>query len=73
MKKDLPTEFTPLLTEPQAARYLTRSASSMRRDRKHGTGPIFVRIGRSIRYPKTELDEFLAACRSTRDEGVDGE
>jgi hypothetical protein len=53
---------SPLLTERQAARYLTRSVSSLRRDRKHGTGPGFLRIGRSVRYLKPELDRYILAC-----------
>jgi predicted DNA-binding transcriptional regulator AlpA len=55
---------SPLLTEKEASRYLLRSASSLRRARKNNIGPPFIRIGRSIRYPKTQLDEFIAECRS---------
>jgi len=55
-----PTEISsPLVTEKDAARYLLRSVSSLRRDRRKGTGPRFVRIGRSVRYPKLELDAYL--------------
>ena len=35
--------------------------SSLRRGRKDGTGPKFVRIGRSIRYLKSELDKYIDA------------
>jgi predicted DNA-binding transcriptional regulator AlpA len=61
---------SPLLTERQAARYLTRSVSSLRRDRKSGTGPGFVRFGRSIRYLKSQLDDFISAGKSDASEGV---
>jgi predicted DNA-binding transcriptional regulator AlpA len=50
---------SPLLSEKQASQYLKRSLSSLRRDRKLGQGPNFVRIGRSVRYVKCELDEFI--------------
>jgi hypothetical protein len=52
---------SPLFTEEQAALYLTRSVSSLRRDRKRGTGPGFVKIGRSVRYLRSELDRFIFA------------
>ena len=50
---------SPLLTEKQAAGYLTRSVSTLRRGRKNGTGPRFVRIGRSVRYQQSELDAYI--------------
>jgi predicted DNA-binding transcriptional regulator AlpA len=53
---------SPLLTEKQASAYLSRSVSTLRRGRKNGTGPKFVRIGRSIRYLKSELDGYIFAC-----------
>jgi hypothetical protein len=53
---------TPLFIEKEAAQYLTRSVSSLRRARKTGIGPKFVRIGRSIRYAKTELDNYILSC-----------
>jgi predicted DNA-binding transcriptional regulator AlpA len=57
---------SPLFTEEQAALYLTRSVSSLRRDRKNGSGPGFIRIGRrSIRYLKSELDRYILACTTT--------
>jgi predicted DNA-binding transcriptional regulator AlpA len=56
---------SPLLTEKQAAEYLTRSASSLRRDRKRATGPRFVRLGRSIRYLKSDLDNYILGCGAT--------
>jgi hypothetical protein len=61
---------SPLLTEQQAASYLMRSVSSLRRDRKNGVGPRFVRLGRSIRYPKVELDVYLSALINPGVQGV---
>jgi hypothetical protein len=72
MKKDSTEVHTLLFTEKQAARYLTRSASSLRRGRKNGTGPKFLRIGRSIRYLQCELDGYLFACRRAGNAGVVG-
>jgi hypothetical protein len=47
---------SPLLKEKPAAAYITRSVSSLRRGRKDGTGPKFVRIGdaeKSLSTPRT--------------------
>lgn len=42
-----------LATTQQAAAFLSRSIPAMERDRQHGEGVPFVRIGRSIRYQKS--------------------
>jgi len=55
---------SPLLTEKEAARYLTRSVSSLRRGRRDGAGPKFLRIGRSIRYQRSQLDAYIDACEA---------
>jgi hypothetical protein len=69
--KTVTTEVSsPLLTEKDAGRYLIRSVSSLRRDRRKGIGPRFVRIGRSVRYPKVELDAYLSSLMNTREQGV---
>jgi hypothetical protein len=63
MKKDSTEVTSPLFTEHEAACYLSRSCSSLRRDRKNGGGPGFIRFGRSIRYLRSELDDYISACR----------
>lgn len=55
-----------LLNEIQAGRYLGGkatpvSARTLQRWRMEGVGPLFVRIGRLVRYRRTDLDEWLAA------------
>jgi predicted DNA-binding transcriptional regulator AlpA len=64
MRKDLPEVPTPLFTERQAAHYLVRSVSALRRARKNGTGPKFVKIGRSIRYLRDELNAYILECQT---------
>lgn len=60
------------LTEKQAASYIGMSVPYLRADRMNGhregqtPGPPFVRIGRSIRYLRADLDEWLAAHRVVR-------
>ncbi len=55
------------LTPPEAAKYLRTSVSTLAKLRVYGGGPAFTRIGRAIRYTRTELDAFMAAgiARST--------
>jgi hypothetical protein len=62
--KDSTEVATPLFTERQAARYLTRSVSSLRRGRRNGAGPKFVKIGRSIRYLRDELNAYILECQT---------
>jgi predicted DNA-binding transcriptional regulator AlpA len=57
------------LKEAEAARYLSVSVSFLRQARsnsKHRSttpGPKYVRIGRSVRYIRSDLDKFLAENR----------
>lgn len=54
-----------LLDTPEAARYLGGtspiSASTLAHWRVAGIGPAFVRVGRAIRYRRSDLDSWLAA------------
>ena len=53
------------LTEKEAAHYIGMSVSFLRRDRMEGMvgkstpGPKWLKIGRSVRYLKEELDRWL--------------
>jgi excisionase family DNA binding protein len=54
----------PPLTSDEAAEYIGFSPSWMRQSRMAGkTGPPFHRIGRSIRYLRRDLDQWLAQRR----------
>jgi excisionase family DNA binding protein len=54
-----------LLNEPEAAEYISMSRSYLRQARMDGIrknrtpGPPFVRVGRSIRYLKDDLDQWI--------------
>jgi hypothetical protein len=56
---------SPLLTEREAAVFLRRSLSSLRRGRKSQIGPSFVRFGRSIRYRLVDLQGYIEANRKS--------
>jgi len=45
----------------EAADYLRTSPSTLAKRRLYGGGPRFTRIGRAVRYRKSDLDEFMAS------------
>lgn len=60
-----------LLTTKAAARFLGGddhpiSISTLALWRAKGTGPAYIRIGNSIRYPLSDLSEFIQASRSSK-------
>jgi excisionase family DNA binding protein len=56
---------------PEAATYLRTSTSTLAKLRCAGGGPYFVRIGRAIRYKKSDLEDFMAKSKvSSTTEGV---
>jgi hypothetical protein len=56
--------ISPLHTEAQAATLLRHSLSTLRRWRRGGTGPTFLRFGRIILYRVEDLQIFIEAHRS---------
>jgi hypothetical protein len=50
----------PVMNERNAAMYTGMSAFYLRSARCRGVGPEFLRLGRSIRYRVSDLDEWLA-------------
>jgi excisionase family DNA binding protein len=51
------------LTPHEAAEYLRSSASTLAKLRVYGGGPHFCRIGKAIRYRRSDLDAFMSARR----------
>jgi excisionase family DNA binding protein len=51
------TYFTPR----EAAEYLRSSTSTLAKARLTRRGPIFVRIGRAVRYRKSDIDAWMSA------------
>jgi predicted DNA-binding transcriptional regulator AlpA len=62
-----------IFTEIEASEYIGMSRSFLRQDRMNGhrekrtPGPHFLKIGRSIRYLKDDLDNWLFKCRIERE------
>lgn len=56
LKTDTPDQ---LLNEKEVAEYLGLSESWCQRKRWLGGGPPYRKIGRNVRYPKSELDKWI--------------
>ncbi len=48
-----------LLKEDEVAQVLQCTQSALRRWRREDRGPRFVRVGRLIRYSKSDLEDFI--------------
>jgi predicted DNA-binding transcriptional regulator AlpA len=53
------SNIDPLLHPKEAARILNVSVSWLAKARLSGTGPRYVKIGRSVRYPESAIREFI--------------
>jgi predicted DNA-binding transcriptional regulator AlpA len=53
--------MSPLLTQRQTALILNLSERTLERHRVTGTGPLFVRAGRSVRYRENDLESWIAS------------
>ncbi|QIG91839.1 helix-turn-helix transcriptional regulator [Bradyrhizobium sp. 6(2017)] len=49
------------LTPREAAEYLRSSTSTLAKARLTKRGPTFVRIGRAVRYRKSDIDAWMSA------------
>jgi hypothetical protein len=49
-----------VLNTPAAAEYIDHQPATLEQWRWNGRGPLFVKIGRSVRYRISDLDAFLA-------------
>ena len=50
---------TPLYDTREAAAYIDHEPATLEQWRYQGKGPRFVKIGRSVRYRRADLDAFL--------------
>lgn len=51
---------TTIMNVQQAAGYLGLAVSTLNKWRCHGGGPVFVKMGRAVRYRLSDLDQFIA-------------
>jgi predicted DNA-binding transcriptional regulator AlpA len=61
----------PLLTVAQVSEIIGRSISTLEKDRLEGNGPLFVKMGRLVRYRPADVRAYLAerVRRSTSEGG----
>ena len=61
----------PKLDTAAAAAYIGCSPRTLEKRRQTGDGPAFLKLGRSVVYLRSDLDNWLKACRrvSTADQG----
>lgn len=52
------------LTTREAAGYLGLSHKALERWRLIGQGPVWVKLGHAVRYPRAELEQWVAVRRS---------
>ncbi|PPG18970.1 DNA-binding protein [Rathayibacter sp. AY1E8] len=62
----LTADLKPLNTPQETAAFLGRTVSALANDRHTGAGLPFVRVGRSIRYERSAIAEYIAANRFIR-------
>jgi predicted DNA-binding transcriptional regulator AlpA len=59
----MPPADRKFLTTKEAADRIRLSESALEKKRVNGTGPVFVKLGKSVRYEVAALDEWIAAGR----------
>jgi hypothetical protein len=59
-------DLTPLLSEKLAARFLSVSQRTLQAWRVSGTGPLFIKMGRAIRYCQSDLVNWMNSKRCHR-------
>lgn len=62
--------LSPALKDPEAADYIRMSESWLRQSRMRGNpeAPPYIKIGKSVRYLKTDLDDWLEKRRHVEPE-----
>ncbi len=55
-----------LLAEGEASDVLAVSLSTLRRWRANGEGPVYVKMGRTVRYRIADIRAFVMDCRRDR-------
>lgn len=51
---------TTVMTVQQASEYLGLAVSTLNKWRCHGGGPVFIKMGRAVRYRVADLEEFIS-------------
>lgn len=57
-------QATTVMNVQQAAEYLGLAVSTLNKWRCHGGGPVFIKMGRAVRYRRQDLDQFVMDGRT---------
>jgi excisionase family DNA binding protein len=52
-----------VMTVQQASEYLGLAVSTLNQWRCHGGGPVFIKMGRAVRYRVEDLEAFISSSR----------
>lgn len=55
----------PKWSTPEAAAYVGLSPRTLEAFRQRGGGPVFLKLGRSVLYRRSALDQWLEECEQT--------
>ena len=59
MHNDTQTKPMTVMTVQQASEYLGLAVSTLNKWRCHGGGPVFIKMGRAVRYRVEDLEVFI--------------
>jgi len=51
-----------VMTVEQAANYLGLAVSTLNKWRCLGDGPVFIKMGRAVRYRRRDLEKYIEKC-----------
>jgi len=65
MQTTTQTKPVTVMTVTQAAEYLGLAESTLNKWRCHGGGPVFIKMGRAVRYRIEDLENFILKSRAS--------
>ena len=63
MQSDTQVKPITVMTVQQASEYLGLAVSTLNKWRCHGGGPVFSKMGRSVRYQQQNLDNYIETSK----------
>ena len=59
----------PLINEVEAAKSLNISLTTVQRWRREGKGPAYRKLNKTVRYRRSDIEDFVASARRTSTKG----
>ena len=73
MKNIKPDGRQSMLITKEAAGYIGLKKTTLEAWRCRGGGPVFIKLGKAVRYRREDLDEFINSRARTNTSQTDGE